>query len=349
MSRWWTKSSTLASFSAPVQHVSEHPVGQSFHEQPRSRGDSRVIAVIPTFNRKALVARVIEGVLSQSRPVSLALVVDNGSGDGTAEFLEESGYLDDERLVYMRLEQNMGFSAAFHFGVEVALTRSANWIWALDDDAVPDPRCLESLLDAASRQPDGRVGGLMSYQEQWVGGSVNYRFPRSVWEALRFGYGCPQTGIRPGDPVVPVDWFTSACALISADAVRAVGLPRDDLFYYADPLDYSLRLRAAGYRAYLVPESLVDHRSEAGPGKEVPAWRWYYVYRNTIFVLRNQAGQFGKPVQVAATTRMALGALWRMVRLAVRGNWTGARQIGRGVVDGYRGRLGQRILPSTSP
>ena len=306
----------------------------------------RVIAVVPTYNRKVMVAQVIDAILSQSTPVARTILIDNGSIDGTGEFLHESGYLSDSRLEYLRLETNTGFSGAFHYGIEQAMAHLPDWIWALDDDALPDPRCVENLLEAVDRYQGHKIGGLMSYQHQWSGRPVRYRYPTTVWEALRYGYGCPQIGVRPGDSALRVDWFTTVSALVSAAAVQQVGLPRNDLFYYADPLEYSLRLRAAGYEAFLVPQSLVDHRSETGPGKKVPKWRWYYVYRNTIFVLKNHAGQLGRPVQVAATLRMTVGALARMLKVALTGDWRTAQQIGKGVMDGYLGRLGQRITPS---
>lgn len=305
----------------------------------------RVIAVVPTYNRKELVARCLDGILSQTTPVAQTFVIDNASTDGTADLLREGGYLDDSRVKYVRLETNTGSAGGFHTGFERAMAHTPNWIWAIDNDALPDPRCLEMLLAEADRLREHRIGTLMSYQQQ---STIRYGLPRSVWEALRYGYGCPRSDVHLGDAAVPVDWFTPVSALISAAAVQQVGLPREDLFYYAEDLEYSLRLRGAGFEAFLVPQSLVDHRREASGGKAVPGWRRYYLYRNTIFVLRTEARQLGFPVQVAAVIRMTLGGLVRVLRLAIRGDWPGARLVGRGMLDGYLGRLGQRVKPSPS-
>lgn len=306
----------------------------------------RVVAVVPTYNRGELVSQVVGGVLSQTTSVEKVFVVDNASTDGTGDYLRESGQLDDERVSYIRLESNTGSSGGFHVGFEQAMDASADWVWALDDDAIPDRRCLEALLVEVDRNREtSRVGAYMSYQQQFDGRTLYYGLPRSILEALRYGYGCPGPKVKPGDPAAPVDWFTIVSALLSAEAIRQVGLPRPDLFYYADPLDYSLRFRTAGFEALIVPESLVDHRREVSGGINVPGWRRYYLYRNTIFVLRNEGRSLGLPVQIAAVARMTVGGLARMVRLSVNRDWNGVRLVAKGIIDGYRGRLGQRVKP----
>ena len=85
--------------------------------------------IIPTWNRRDLVARAIDSVLAQSRPVEEIIVVDDGSSDGTGEFLAQRY---GERIVLLA-QANAGVSAARNRGLAVA---RGGYLGLLDSDDV---------------------------------------------------------------------------------------------------------------------------------------------------------------------------------------------------------------------
>src|SRR4051794_14205934 len=101
-----------------------------------------VAAVIPHWNRKDLLATLLENLGRQTRPFDEIIVVDNGSSDGSADTAEAKG----ARVV--RLETNLGFAPAVNRGI--ASTR-CEWIAILNNDVTLDPRWLEVLVNAAER------------------------------------------------------------------------------------------------------------------------------------------------------------------------------------------------------
>jgi rhamnopyranosyl-N-acetylglucosaminyl-diphospho-decaprenol beta-1,3/1,4-galactofuranosyltransferase len=309
---------------------------------------SSVVAVVPTYNRRVLVTECIKAILTQTNPVVQVVVVDNASTDGTEEFLGEHGLLDDERVDFLRTAVNSGSAGGFSGGLQRALSHDPDWIWLIDNDALPSPSALEKLLLAGtSREPD-RVA-LTSYQLQLEGSPITYWLPRNVFDALRFGIGCSYVEAAPGDEsVIAVDWFPFVSALIPAAAVEAVGPPLADLFYYGEDMEYSLRLRAAGFAAYLVPGSVVDHDKPRIGGSDAPGWRRYYVYRNTLYVIRTQGRQIGVGARIAALTRLTAGAMFWMARDLLKGNRRRAALTLRGVRDGYLGRIGATVRPGSS-
>jgi glycosyltransferase involved in cell wall biosynthesis len=106
-----------------------------------------VSVVIPTRNRRPLLARTLSSVLSQ-RDVSLeVVVVDDGSDDGT----RSEPLLDDPRVRYLRHEKSCGVSGARNAGIERA---SAPWLAFVDDDDLWAPLKLASQLEALHRQPN---------------------------------------------------------------------------------------------------------------------------------------------------------------------------------------------------
>ena len=103
---------------------------------------AEVTVIIPTHNRRALLARTLHSVLAQ-RDVDLeVVVVDDGSSDGTATAVAG---LADDRVSVVRHPQPRGVSAARNTGIEKA---SSPWLAFVDDDDLWAPGKLRSQLDA---------------------------------------------------------------------------------------------------------------------------------------------------------------------------------------------------------
>lgn len=107
-----------------------------------------IAAVIPTYNRGALVARAVESALGQLRPPDEVIVVDDGSTDDTVERL--AGYGDRIRLIQ---KPQGGVSSARNLGVE---SSDCDFVAFLDSDDVWDPSHL-LRMDEAVHATDGKA------------------------------------------------------------------------------------------------------------------------------------------------------------------------------------------------
>lgn len=106
----------------------------------------KISALIPTYNRRKYVSRAIESVLAQTRPADEILVLDDGSTDGTAEFVE-SKYGSHVRIVR---QENVGVSGARRRAIVEARNE---WIAFLDSDDEWLPGRNELLFRAAASLP----------------------------------------------------------------------------------------------------------------------------------------------------------------------------------------------------
>ena len=68
----------------------------------------KISAVVVTYNRKQLLAECVEALLKQTYPVNEIVILDNASTDGTTDFLEKIGVLQNDIVKYIRLESNTG-------------------------------------------------------------------------------------------------------------------------------------------------------------------------------------------------------------------------------------------------
>jgi len=125
---------------------------------PESSGSfPETSVVIPCYNGERFVAEAIESVLAQKRGPVEAVVVDDGSSDGSAAVVER--YTGGERVNFIRHDSNMGIAAARNTGVRAARGR---YIGFLDQDDL-------WLEDKTARQVpvfesdnDGEIGVVFS-------------------------------------------------------------------------------------------------------------------------------------------------------------------------------------------
>src|SRR6204780_2101244 len=109
----------------------------------------RVIAVVVTYNRRDLLLEALAAVQAQTRPADAVIVIDNASTDGTAAAVRRQY----PTAGVTELASNTGGAGGFACGMALALDQSADLVWLMDDDTVPEPGALRALLDARARYP----------------------------------------------------------------------------------------------------------------------------------------------------------------------------------------------------
>lgn len=117
---------------------------------------NKILAVVVTYNRLELLKRCIKGLQSQTLKDFDILIVNNGSTDGTKEWIDS---LSKEIL---RIHQgNLGGAGGFYAGQKYGYDNGYEWIWMMDDDGVPDSNQLSELLKVAERYDKKIIGPLV--------------------------------------------------------------------------------------------------------------------------------------------------------------------------------------------
>ena len=265
----------------------------------------------------------------------LTVVPDNGSTDGSVEAFRER--FPEARVV--ENGANLGYSGGNNAGIRAALEAGAEWVVLLNNDATLEPGSIDALRDAAARHPRaGVLAGKLLFEDgrvQWAGQRVALL---TGYSGRPRGYG-REDGPRYADEI-EVDRAVGALMAVSRAAIERVGLLDDDLFAYVEDVDWSLRIREAGFTCVLVPGARAIHAlSGSTGGVKVSTTPLYYGARNTIVVCERhrplaRPGTALRRATIAATfgARAALGLRSREALRAVRA----------GVADGAARRLGPR-------
>ena len=287
----------------------------------------RIGLVIATRNRAAVLAETLRAVRAQTRPPEEIVVVDNDSSDDTLERLAR----EFPEVLAVKAGDNTGVNGGLALGLRALEGRRLDAYWMLDDDTVPPPDSLEELEAALRAAP--RASGV-GYQ----GGTIR-------WGAIRHAKTPEQVRrlpeLAPG--LREVDFFLVDGALVTREAVDAVGLPPENYFMMIGDLEYPYRMTRAGFRLAVFERDRMHRATLGGRGDASgkPAWRAYYKARNQV----RMALDYRSPVLLA-------GALARIARLALgysrpgRGDAARARALLRGALDGFRGRMGRTVEPS---
>lgn len=102
--------------------------------------------ITPTYNRAHTLGKAIASVLAQTYTNWELIVVDDGSTDNTKELI---GSLEDERIHYEHTD-NGGPSRARNYGIKHA---KGEWVMYLDSDDELLPKCIETMLEWAAKNP----------------------------------------------------------------------------------------------------------------------------------------------------------------------------------------------------
>ncbi len=294
-----------------------------------------------TYNRPAVLRTTVQALLDQTRQPDLILVVDNGEGSAATRVVDE---LEHPRVTYVSTGENLGSAGGVAFGFEWLTDRGFDWMHSVDDDDPPrTDDTVERLQALISRNLDDRLGAVAASGSRWN------------WKIGQFDR-IPDDELS-GD--IRIDTIGGNGHLtVRREVVQEIGPPAKEFFFgFYDPL-YCLRIGQAGYRLMVDGDLLREYRTHAGrldlrretvwrPRDPYHAvWRRYYVTRNYIYRMNRT---FDRPDLARREARKALA---RAASSWMRGPRYGARfttlQL-RGVLDGYRGRLGRTVEPQPKP
>jgi glycosyltransferase involved in cell wall biosynthesis len=111
----------------------------------------KVSVIIPTYNRKAMLRGAVESILAQDYPHIEVIVSDNASNDGTDELMK--GYTNDNRVSYIRHDQNMGFGYNFKNAFLNVATGQYTMILC-DDDCLIDSKYISHAINLFLANPN---------------------------------------------------------------------------------------------------------------------------------------------------------------------------------------------------
>lgn len=243
---------------------------------------TEVAVVILNFNGRDLLRKFLPSVTQYSTPAHV-VVVDNGSGDGSADMVAQ----EFPHVTLIRIPKNLGFCGGYNLALKQV---DAEYFILLNSDVEVTPNWIEPLVSLMKSQPKAAAvqpkilawKNKTHFEYAGAGGgmidSLGYPFCRGrLFHTLEEDLGQYNDTAR-------IFWASGACLMIRSEVFRSIGGLDEEFFAHMEEIDLCWRLQRSGYEIYYQGTSTVYHvgggtLSSANPRKT------YLNFRNGLSLL----------------------------------------------------------------
>ena len=237
---------------------------------------NRIACVVVTYNRLNLLKKCIEALNRQTYKDFDLIIVNNGSTDGTEEWLNSIKNID------ILSQSNTGGSGGFHNGIQYAYNKGYDYFWIMDDDGVPEQNCLEKLVTVAE-------SGF-----HYVAPMLYTNDKRSHWPyLLNINRKILSHGGGPFNAI-----------LLSKVLIECVGLPNKHYFIWGDEFEFLNRVRESFFHTTLVLDAI--HYHKIPEDKNAIDKRIYFKIRNLIWSTRLSKGILRSKMNFRCSTALVV-------------------------------------------
>lgn len=232
--------------------------------------------IIPNYNGMQYLQNCIQSLLAANGDFSI-LIVDNGSTDGSQDFIREN-YPNIELICFT---ENTGFCHAVNVGVEKARTE---YVILLNNDTQVDSNfvtALETALEKHAKRFSVSAKMINMYQQDILDGAGDY-YCALGW-AFAYGKDMPVASHCTRERKI-----FSACggaAIYRKEIWNQLGGLDENHFAYLEDCDLGYRAQIYGYQNYFTPDAIVYHAGSGASGSRYNTFKIRLSSRNNIFLL----------------------------------------------------------------
>jgi dolichol-phosphate mannosyltransferase len=205
----------------------------------------RGVVIVPTYNERANIARIVEEILAQDARLDV-LVVDDNSPDGTGQIADELAAATP-RVQVLHRPGKQGLGKAYLAGFQWALAREYAYIFEMDADFSHDPAHLPQFL-AAVEDADLVLGSRYRFGKVTV---VNWPMNRLILSYAANIYARVVTGL-------PLFDATGGFKCFRREVLESIDLEKVRSNGYAFQIEMSFRAWKRGFRIAEIPIVFVD-------------------------------------------------------------------------------------------
>ena len=237
-----------------------------------------IYCVIVNYNLKDDTIACVQSLFDASAEPRKVIVVDNGSTDGSVQFLKERF---GSAININSTEKNLGFSGGYNLGIQNALELGASWVLIINNDTLVAKDFLSELGNAIESQPQYDIFGPLIFY---------YNSPQRIWylgDRLIPGLLITHSLYRGQEiriqypPFFSVDFITGCAMLIKKEVFEKIGYFDVNLFMYGEDVDFCWRARKAGFKLAAIPGAKMWHKVSASASRDQ--------YKSRYLRTRNQS------------------------------------------------------------
>lgn len=220
--------------------------------------------VILCWNDMKVIGDCLESICAATHTTEFEVIVsDNGSTDGTIEFIREKY----PRVRVLENGANLGFGGGNNVGIR---NSRGEYVLILNPDTIIHEGALDKLVTFADRHPEAGAFGCRVLNADGTYQSSMRPFPTVK------GYWIAALGLRPlgkvsrlfladeypwwrVDAEHTVDWLVGCCAMFRTEVLTKVNGFDEQFFYHFEEVDLCRRVWAAGSPILFTPDATITH------------------------------------------------------------------------------------------
>lgn len=275
------------------------------------------------YNQAAVTEEFLRSARELTYPNYEIVVVENGS-DRNPFGPAQAARFPGVRLVTS--PANLGFAGGNNLGIRHA---RGTYFLLINNDTEPAPDLIERLLEPFAANPAVGVScpKIRFADQRHLIQYAGYR-PLNAYTGQTTPFGGREVDRGQYDQSGPTHYAHGCAMLVSRAVTERAGLLNEAYFLYYEELDWSHRIRRAGYQIFYQASALVYHKQSVSVGRSSPL-KVYYLTRNRIRFMRDCAGQ--TQFRWFALYFACVALPWNLARYAGRGQWAYLRAYWRGV------------------
>ncbi|MFC1612293.1 glycosyltransferase family 2 protein [Patescibacteria group bacterium] len=243
--------------------------------------------IIVSHNSRPYVDELFLSLLKVQYPNFEIIFIDNASTDGSADYVKQNFLNKFSKLKILRSSKNLGFAGGNNVGLEYLTEGDFDYAYLLNQDTIVEPDFLEKVLEKMEK-------GVASVQSLILLHNKDERI-NTLGNAIHFlgfgycyGYGWKKACVdkylekwRARDSELNIAYGSGAGLLLNMKALKQVGFFDEDFFMYHDDTDLGWRLRLAGYKNVLAPDSKIYHKYKFSKSIK----KYYWMERNRFITI----------------------------------------------------------------
>ena len=234
--------------------------------------------IIPNYNGKNLLSSCLKSIYKNSYLPEKIIVVDNGSTDGSIEYLE-SKYKD---VKIIKNTKNLGFARAVNQAVEKSRNK---YVAVINNDISLDKNWFKAIKEQIRKTKNKSIACWCGKILTKNGKTVESKglLYLMCGKATNISNGKKEEKITNEKPKY-VFGASGAATIYEIKAIIKSGLFDEDFFAYQEDVDLSLRLQKMGFKTLYVPGAVCFHRGGATSNK-MGNFRQRMVFKNWIYII----------------------------------------------------------------
>lgn len=238
----------------------------------------RILAsvIIPSYNGRDFLKGVLQSLDRQSVHCFEVLVVDNGSNDGSPEYVHETF----PQVKVVRLDHNTGFARAVNEGIRHS---SAPYVILLNNDTEADPRFVEEMIRCIRRHKKAFScsARMIRFKKRDTLDGAGDAYCVLGWAYAR-GKG---KSIHAYEREEQVFSSCAGAAIYRREPLVGLGCFDEKHFAYLEDLDVGYRARIYGWENWYAPRAVVYHVGSGTSGSRYNAFKTRCSARNSVYLI----------------------------------------------------------------